>query len=218
MKLSQVNTDVETKTKEQAQLAEKLQSQITSLEQQLEQSAQREKEATQKKQVIEKKMEQLNETYQQEKQQLAAAVKEELEKEKNKAKFALELDYQTKNQNIENELRRSMTAVRDDSDQMKLKQVEIDRLREKQSAIALKHQKALMGLLQAQQQVSQLKQEFAAMTTAMKGEMVWGRVGPKPPLIMAVVEKIQQVGTLEKAYRGQNEQLKAMLQAANQKQ
>jgi len=48
-------------------------------------------------------------------------VKEELEKEKNKAKFALELDYQTKNQNIENELRRSMTAVRDDSDQMKLK-------------------------------------------------------------------------------------------------
>jgi len=91
-------------------------------------------------------------------------------------------------------------------------------LREKQSAIALKHQKALMGLLQAQQQVSQLKQEFAAMTTAMKGEMVWGRVGPKPPLIMAVVEKIQQVGTLEKAYRGQNEQLKAMLQAANQKQ
>jgi hypothetical protein len=36
MKLSQVNTDVETKTKEQAQLAEKLQSQITSLEQQLE--------------------------------------------------------------------------------------------------------------------------------------------------------------------------------------
>ena len=145
-------------------------------------------------------------------------MKEELEKEKNKAKFALELDYQTKNQNIENELRRSMTAVRDDSDQMKLKQVEIDRLREKQSAIALKHQKALMGLLQAQQQVSQLKQEFAAMTTAMKGEMVWGRVGPKPPLIMAVVEKIQQVGTLEKAYRGQNEQLKAMLQAANQKQ
>ena len=36
MKLGQVNTDVETKAKEHAQLTEKLQSQITSLEQQLE--------------------------------------------------------------------------------------------------------------------------------------------------------------------------------------
>lgn len=56
------------------------------------------------------------------------------------------------------------------------------------------------------------------MTTAMKGEMVWGRVGPKPPVLRALVEKIQQVGTLEKAYKDQNTQLKAALQAATQKQ
>ena len=165
------------------------------------QANQREKEASQKKQAVEKKMAVLNEAYQKEKQELAAAVKEELEKEKNKAKFALELDYQTKNQNIENELRRSMSAVRDESDQMKLKQGEIERLRDARSVLAAKHQNAVMGLLRTQQQVSQLKQEFVAMQAAMKGEMVWGRVGPKPPLIMAVVEKIQQVGTLEKAYK-----------------
>ena len=56
-------------------------------------------------------MSQLNETYMKEKQQLASAVKEELEKEKVKTKFELELDYNTRTQNMENELRRSMTAV-----------------------------------------------------------------------------------------------------------
>ena len=38
----------------------------------------------------------LNEAYNKEKQQLASAVKEELEKEKNKTKFELELDYNTR--------------------------------------------------------------------------------------------------------------------------
>ena len=56
----------------------------------------------------------LNEAYQKEKQELASAVKEELEKEKNKTKFELELDFNTRTQNLENELRRSMSAVREE--------------------------------------------------------------------------------------------------------
>ena len=50
-----------------------------------------------------------------------------------------------------------------------------------------------------------MKLEYARMRADMTTEVVWGRVGPKPPLIKAVVEKIQQVGTLEKAYVSQNQ-------------
>ena len=41
-----------------------------------------------------------------------------------------------------------------------------------------------------------MKQDYAQLRAALTGEVVWGRVGPKPPLIKAVVEKIQQVGTV----------------------
>ena len=54
------------------------------------------------------------------------------------------------------------------------------------------------------------------MRAVLNTELVWGRIGPKPPLIKAVVEKIQQVGSLEKAYIAQNEQLKAMITQASQ--
>ena len=159
-------------------------------------------------------MSQLNEAYNKEKQQLADAVKEELELAKTKTKFELELDYNTRTQNMENELRRSMTAVRDETSAQKQKDGEIEYLRSKLDAMTAKRQKAINGLMMAQQKVSQLKFEYAKMRAELTTEVVWGRVGPKPPLIKAVVEKIQHVGTLEKAYVIQNEQLKTMILAS----
>lgn len=67
-----------------------------------------------------------------------------------------------------------------------------------------------------QMQVRELKTQYDQMKAILATELVWGRIGPKPPLIKAVVEKIQQVGSLEKAYSAQNQQLKAMIVQANQ--
>ena len=71
-------------------------------------------------------MSQLNQAYQKEKQELASAVKQELEKEKNKTKFELELDFNTRTQNLENELRRSMTEIKKEDSFSKDKEGEIE--------------------------------------------------------------------------------------------
>ena len=91
----------------------------------------------------------LSETYMKEKMELTSAVKEELEKEKNKTKFELELDFNTRTQNLENELRRSMTAVREEVTVKTGKEREIDDLRNKLSSMTAKRQKAIMGLMQS---------------------------------------------------------------------
>ena len=49
-----------------------------------------------------------------------------MEKEKNKTKFELELDFNTRTQNLENELRRSMTDIRKEESSTKDKESEIE--------------------------------------------------------------------------------------------
>ena len=151
--------------------------------------------------VLESKMAQLNEAYQKEKKELASAVKQELEKEKNKTKFELELDFNTRTQNLENELRRSMTAVREEEGTMKDKDHEIEKLRKQLEATRAKKQRAVEGLKTTQMQVRQLKGQYDQMRASLTTELVWGRIGPKPPVIKAVVEKIQHVRNLEQAHQ-----------------
>lgn len=49
-----------------------------------------------------------------------------MEKEKNKTKFELELDFNTRTQNLENELRRSMTEIKKEDSFSKDKEGEIE--------------------------------------------------------------------------------------------
>ena len=56
-------------------------------------------------------------------------------------------------------------------------------------------QKAVNGLLRAQLEVSELKKEHAVMAESIMRDLVWAKVGPKQPLMMDIVNKIQELGT-----------------------
>ena len=88
---------------------------------------------------------------------------------------------------------------------MKDNQGEIENLRKQLDAMRAKKQKAVQGLLMTQMQVRELKSQYSQMRAVLSTELVWGRIGPKPPLVKAVVEKIQQVRSIESAYMAQNQ-------------
>ena len=56
-------------------------------------------------------------------------------------------------------------------------------------------QKAVNNLLTAQLEVSEFKKEHAVMVESIMRDFVWAKVGPKQPLMMDIVNKIQELGT-----------------------
>ena len=46
----------------------------------------------------------------------------------------------------------------------------------------------------AQLAVSELKKEHAVMVESIMRDFVWAKVGPKQPLMMDIVNKIQELG------------------------
>ena len=83
---------------------------------------------------------------------------------------------------------------------MKDKDYEIEKLRKQLEIVRATKQRAVEGLKMTQMQVKQLKGSYDQMRAQLSTELVWGRIGPKPPVIKAVVEKIQHVRNLEQAH------------------
>ena len=50
-------------------------------------------------------------------------------------------------------------------------------------------------LLQAQAQVRELKSEHAILAESIVREQSWAKIGPKQPLVLDIVSKIQDLGT-----------------------